>query len=171
MESLQYLLNHPFVVLNNVSEVLYEQKAPAYYTRLRSRASGRHRFREDEAKQLMKIFAKFASQITKAADKLNKISSKTDTKKEVLPMSILNIPMLNVKQVLSKVVENTPLNYFRLYDSLRKRTKLSGNELKSIIATLIEFVIDINKHLEQAKIESKSYSFVLGRGSKSHIMA
>ncbi|QQS28577.1 MAG: hypothetical protein IPM47_17260 [Sphingobacteriales bacterium] len=171
MESVRYLLNHPFIVLNNVAEVLYEQKTPAYYARLRSRAIGRHRFKEEEYKQLTKIFTQFGSKINKTADKLELLTKDENPKKNILPVNLLHLPMLNVKQLLTKSAENTSLNYFRIYDSLRYRTKLSDTEIKAIINNLRLFVKDIELHLDLAKKEAKTYSFVLGRGSKSHILA
>ncbi len=171
MESLQYLLNHPFIVLNNVSEVLYQQKTTAFNARLRSRAIGRHRFREDEWVKLAKIFSKLSNQLTKIAQKLEGLPQNDNAKKKTVPLDILYIPMLNVKQLLSKSVENTPLNYFRIYDSLRNRTKLNENDLKPISAALLKFSEEIQQHLEQAKKEAKSYPFVLGRGSKSHLLS
>ncbi|HRI27937.1 MAG TPA: hypothetical protein PK239_03170 [Chitinophagales bacterium] len=171
MESLQYLLNHPCVVVSKVSAQLYEYYTPAGYSRLRSRASGRHRFQEQEAQALIKLFAKIATQVGKLAAKFEKAANADKSKKEISPLLILHHDMLNMKPLLSKAAQKNNSSYYKLYDVLRSKSTQSDEAIAAVIEELNLFAAEISQKVEQAKTEAKTYPFGYGRGSKSHILA
>ena len=171
MESLQHLLNHPCVVVSKVSAQLYEVNTPASYTRLRSRASGRHRFQEQEAQELIKIFAKIGTQVAKLAAKFEKAITTNRGKNDVSPLSVLHHNMLNMKPLLTKAAQKNNFSYYKLYDVLRSKSTQSDEAITSVIEELNLFAAEISQKVEEAKKEAKTYPFGYGRGSKSHILA
>ncbi|PSJ77115.1 hypothetical protein C7N43_10270 [Sphingobacteriales bacterium UPWRP_1] len=174
MESLQYLIKHPYIVVNKISEALYKENTLAAYARLRSRASGRHRFTEEEVQALIKIFGKLSAQLRKLAARLEKMAgtaTNEEGKSKNAVLKVLNLPMVNWKPVISKAAGNLQFNYYRLYDSLRSKSSCNPQELLTLKTELESFAADIDTRLEMTKKEAKTYPFGFGRGAHSHILA
>lgn len=174
MESLQYLIKHPYIVVNKISEALYNENTLAAYARLRSRASGRHRFTEEEVQALIKIFGKLSAQLRKLSARLEKMAvtaagEEGKPKNDVL--KTLNLPMVNWKPLISNAADNLQGNYYKLYDSLRSKSKCNSHELVVLKTELDSFAADIDARLEITKKEAKTYPFGFGRGAHSHILA
>lgn len=162
LKSLTDLLTHPYLVRNRLAETLYGESSNAVYTRLMSRAKGRHRFREEEAHGLIKIFERLAGRLERLADKLQGAEVKpADAKK------LLVFPELNLKPVIDATLGQG--RYLSFYERLRDGRTLPEGWLEAVAAELLRLAAQIRENADLARGEARQYPFSYGKGRISHL--
>jgi len=167
MESLNRILNSPYLVLNKLAVALYQDGTAAAKVRLRSRANGQHRYTKAEVKRLRQLLRAFAATLEKRAAKMEAAAAAEEL--EEPPLKLLEHKLLNTKQFLSRNQHETGKNYNQLYDQMRLRTQPHAATLGQLAQSLYRFSAFILEQLEASKTESKTYPFSAGRGALSHL--
>jgi hypothetical protein len=165
LHSLTYLLNHPYLVRNRLAESLYGETGVGPFTRLQSRANGRHRFQEQEVKDLIKILTRLANLLERRAEKLEKLDLATAGPRAV--RDILDLKAFNAKPLIEKAVGKG--NYFAFYDRARLRGELSDDWRRAAAEELRNFANEIRDKCAMARQEARRYPFSVGRGGGSHL--
>ena len=174
MDSLIELLKHRYIVLSRLAELLYATPSQANNVRLHSRMSEKHRFQEEEYEKLKVIFEEIQSDLeaqVKALERVIKFptSEKSKAFLEEFPKNIGH-SALQLKAILKDIGGQTEKDYYRIYDHLRERRKLTEEHFEALASQLSIFATFIQTHLKTAQKEAKRYQFSAGRGQHSHIL-
>lgn len=170
MEALQTLILNKRIVTDQLAFAVYEQKQKADLVRLRSRATGKHRFTEQEFKSLKKVFTKLAEQLQKKAESIKQYNANaTKGKKQPPLLHLMASPLLHTKYFLVETSEQDAA-YQRLYHQLEKKTTWSDAELAHFAQRFEQFAQQILQTVEVSQKEAKQYPFSYGRGKYSHLL-
>lgn len=159
------LLNHPYVVRNRLAEALYGETGAAAFTRLMSRARGRHRFREEEVRGLIKLFRRLAGKLERRAEKLQGLDLTQLTPRRII--RLLELPELNLKPLVETALGKG--NYYAFYDRARNRAQLPEEWRGAVAEELQRFATEIREQCDVAKQEARGYPFSVGKGGGSHL--
>jgi len=165
LHSLADLLNHRFVVRNRLAEALYGEGNVATYTRLMSRARGRHRFTEGEVHRLLVILRRLARKLDRRAAKLAALGDKELRSGAVL--RLLDLPEFNAKPFIEDALGTD--RYYAFYDRARARGRLPDAWRQAVVEALHAFVQEIHTGCEQAERDARQYPFSYGKGGASHL--
>lgn len=162
LKSLTDLLTHPYLVRNRLAETLYGESSAAAHTRLMSRAKGRHRFREEEASGLIKIFEDLAGRLEGLAGKLQGAEIEPDDTK-----MLLVFPELSLKLLIDAALGEG--HYLSFYERLRDGRTLPEGWLEAVAAELRRFAAQMRENADLARREARQYPFSYGKGRISHL--
>jgi hypothetical protein len=159
MPALKKLLAHPVFVLKQLSFDLYEEEGAAAYERLRSRVTGRYRFRKEECQKLHKIFITLAKAFRKASKKLEKLLDSPDKLEWHILMPLLDYPHINLKAIIEPIGQKYEKNYFQTYDALRRRSAFTETLCTELVFHLQQLAHDIEEQIKLSKDDAKKYTF------------
>lgn len=165
MQPLLDLLNHPYLVRNRLAEQLYGRSTTADHQRLKSRAAGRHRFREEEVKGLVKILLRLADKIDRRAQKLADLP--LDEADNRVVYRLLDLPELTPKPLIDDALG--PERYFSFYDRARQRGQVPDDWRQAVVAELRRFAGYLRQQCERTRLEARRYPFSYGMGGASHL--
>lgn len=167
MEALRKVLNHPYIIKKELVEAVYGEDKKAFYVRLQSRATGKHRFTEEEYKKCAAAFRDLSKKLRTRAERLEVLQS-GEAKRKRSPLDTIRHPALRLKNMALDVSEGGEKGYYQQYDRLRERATL-GEEMPKWANTLRDFADFIDAQLEAAKHEAHTYRFSYGKGKASHL--